>query len=185
MATLPDYAELQRALLNVDANMEAAESHGALCGMMCAQGAVEISSWIQHVLGDQDNANLLVAEVSRDLQALYQTSLQQMNDEVADLQLLLADDDEPLSERVHSLAYWCQGFVYGLAAGGLKQDSKLPADSAELLTDLIEIARAVHDSDEDEETDEESYMQLVEYVRVGVLLINEELQPLKSNQQIH
>jgi len=114
-----------------------------------------------------------------------------MNDATGDFKLLLMDDDDPLSERVETLAAWCQGFIYGLAAGGIKEGSELPEDTAELLKDMIEISRAGNDVDDtgveesDDNDDEEAYMEIEEYVRMGVLLIYEELQPLQSTQTIH
>ena len=58
--------------------------------------------------------------------------------------------------------------------------------TAELIRDLVEIARAGHDVSQEDENDEESYMQLYEYVRMGVLLINEELQPIEAaNDTLH
>lgn len=58
-----------------------------------------------------------------------------------------------------------------------KKDRVLPEDTAELIRDMVEIARAGHDLGDDSDADEDSYMQVFEYVRMGVLLINEELQP--------
>jgi hypothetical protein len=56
---------------------------------------------------------------------------------------------------------------------------------------MIEISRARHDMDDEEveesdaNEDEVAYMEIEEYVRMGVLLIYEELQPLQSTQTIH
>ncbi|HEX5637076.1 MAG TPA: UPF0149 family protein, partial [Gammaproteobacteria bacterium] len=87
-------------------------------------------------------------------------------------------DEASLAERTEALAEWCQGFVFGLAAGGLKRETELPADTAELISDMVAISRAGLDQDEPDDTDEDAYMQLCEYVRMGVLLITEELQPV-------
>jgi len=56
---------------------------------------------------------------------------------------------------------------------------------------MIEISRAGHDVDDtgveesDDNDDEVAYMEIEEYVRMGVLLVYEELQPLQSTQTIH
>lgn len=184
MAIMPDYLNLQESLVRLDATMEASEAHGALCGMLCAQGSADIGHWQQHVFGQQEKGNVLLDEVAKELQQMYLATIGAMNNELADFQLFLAGEEERLADQVHSLAYWCQGFLYGLAAGGIKQDSELPKDTAELMQDFIEIARAVFD-DEETESSEDDYMQLVEFVRVGVLLINEELQPLKRTKPVN
>lgn len=177
MALKPDYNSLNEALVKADAELVASESHGTLCGMLCAAGSIELSAWLDEVFEDMDLQNMLVKEASQLLVELFNETLTQLNDSDADLQLLLPDDDSALAIRTDALAAWCQGFTYGLAKGGLKKDRKLPEDTAELIRDIVEIARVGHDMDEEDDNDEESYMQLHEYVRMGVLLINEELQP--------
>jgi uncharacterized protein len=190
-ASLPDINEVDSALRRVDATMGASEAHGALCGMLCARGTIELSVWMDHVAGEQRPGNEYLHELVGQLSLLHQCTLEQMNDSLAEFSLLLPDDEESLSERVMSLAAWCQGFVYGLAAGGIHQDSELPSDSHELLRDMIEISRAVHDedsADEDEsdsEEDEVAYTEIMEYVRAGTLLIYEELQPLQITRTLH
>jgi len=189
MTTLPLISDVDTALYKVDAMMGAAEAHGALCGMLCARGSTELSEWSDHVLGEQEAGNVLLRDVVNVLSALHQNTLEQLNDALAEFHLLLPDDDDELGQRVEALARWCQGFVYGLAAGGLREDSEIPADSQEIIRDMIEISRAglEQPDDEDDETAEDddemneiAYMEIMEYVRTGILLIHEELQPLQA-----
>ena len=191
MSQFPEIVELEELLYRVDAAMGAADAHGALCGMICARGTIELSEWVDHVIGEQEQGNELLHDVVHKLSELHQSTLEMMNDATGDFKLLLMDDDDPLPERVESLAAWCQGFIYGLAAGGIKEGSELPEDTAELMKDMIEISRAGHDVDDtgveesDDNDDELAYMEIEEYVRMGVLLVYEELQPLQSTQTIH
>ena len=191
MSQFPEITELEELLYRIDATMGAADAHGALCGMLCARGTIELSEWVDHVIGEQEQGNELLHDVVHKLSELHQSTLEMMNDATGDFKLLLLDDDDPLPERVEALAAWCQGFIYGLAAGGIQEGSELPEDTAELLKDMIEISRAGHDVDdtgveESEDNDDEvAYMEIEEYVRMGVLLVYEELQPLQSTQTIH
>jgi len=191
MSQYPEISDLEELLYRIDASMSAAEAHGALCGMLCARGTVELSEWVDHVIGEQGQGSGLLHDVVHKLSELHQSTLEMMNDATGEFRLLLLEDDEPLPERVATLAAWCQGFVYGLAAGGIRQDSELPEDTAELLNDIVEISRASHEVDDvavaeiDDNDDEVAYMEIEEYVRMGVLLIFEELQPLQSTQTIH
>ena len=112
------------------------------------------------------------------------------NDIEVEFELMLPDDDEPLEDRVEGLGIWCQGFVYGLAAGGIKEGADLPEDSEEIIKDILEISRAGYAIDDEadvaiSEDDEEAFMEVCEYVRMGVLLVYEELQPLQSSQTVH
>jgi yecA family protein len=191
MTNLPDISALDETLFKVDATMGAAESHGALCGMLCARGSTDLSEWMGHVLGEQEQGNVFLRDLANQLSELHQSTLGQMNDPYGGFQLLLPDDDDELDERTEALGDWCLGFVYGLAAGGISEESELPEDTKELLMDFIEISRAgndVADLDEDSddgEEDEQAFVEVVEYVRTGVMLINEELQPLQTSQIIH
>ncbi len=178
MPERPEYSSLQQSLKKTDAEMLASECHGALCGVFCAGGRPELGDWLEQVFEDFDLNNMLIKEASQLLVGLFENTQTQLNDAEADFQMLLPDDESSLADRTDALAQWCHGVTYGLASGGLKQDTELPDDTAELLRDLVEIARAGHDDLAEDDVDEESYMQLYEYVRMGVLLINEELQPV-------
>ncbi len=194
MQSFPDIPQLEDLLFNVDAALGATESHGALCGMLCAQGATEASQWMLYVLGEHEETSKLLQQTGKKLLQIHQISVEQMNDTDAEFELMLPDDDEQLESRVEALGIWCQGFVYGLAVGGITEDTVLPEDSKELIRDILEISRAGYVADneaeiatdeENTEEDEVAFMEVGEYVRMGVLLIYEELQPLQSSQTVH
>ncbi len=194
MQSFPDIPQLEDLLFNVDAALGATESHGALCGMLCAQGATEASQWMLYVLGEHEETSKLLQQTGKKLLQIHQISVEQMNDTDAEFELMLPDDDEPLEMRVEALGVWCQGFVYGLAVGGITEDTVLPEDSKELIRDILEISRAGYVADneaelatdeEDSEEDEVAFMEVSEYVRMGILLIYEEVQPLQSSQTVH
>ena len=186
MNVLPDIYELEDVLLSLDSTMSAAESHGVLCAILCARGTADMSDWAKHILGEQEQGNAALKESLVLLNSLYQVTLAQLNDTNCDFQLFLPDEEEDLRERVVALTAWCQGFVYGLAVGGISDSTTLPEDTMELVKDIIEISRADHDRDnEPTEEDEIAYVEIVEYLRTGTLLISEELQPLQATQTIH
>ncbi|MCK5263396.1 MAG: UPF0149 family protein [Gammaproteobacteria bacterium] len=193
MDTQPDIEILDEALFKVNAMMGAAESHGVLCGMLCARGAIELSEWIGHVLGDQEEGNVLLHDTVHQLSELHQVTMEKVNDISGSFYMLLPDDDDDLNDRTEALANWCQGFVYGLTAGGIDKDSKLPGDTQEILLDFIEISRAGYNIGEDDvievsettEEDEIAFVEVVEYVRTGVMLINEELQNMVPSPTLH
>ena len=195
MHNYPDIPQLEGLLFEVDAMLSAIESHGALCGMLCAQGATDAGQWMLHVLGEREESSKTLQQAGKMLLHLHQVTTEQMNDSDVEFDLMLPDDDEPLEARVEALGIWCQGFVYGLAAGGVKQDTDLPEDSNELIKDILEISRAGYVADDeaeldtsvesDNDEDEVAFMEVSEYVRMGILLIYEELQPLQSSQTVH
>ncbi len=195
MAHYPDISQLEGLLFDVDAMLGATESHGALCGMLCAQGATEAAQWMLQVLGEHEETSSDLQQAGKLLMQVHQLSVEQMNDSNVEFDLMLPDDDESLESRVEALGIWCQGFVFGLAVGGVKEDTNLPEDSKELIKDILEISRAGYIADDeaelnamtedDGEEDEVAFMEVTEYVRMGTLLIYEELQPLQSSQTVH
>lgn len=194
MQTFPDIPQLEDMLFNLDAALGATEAHGALCGMLCAQGATDVSKWMLHVLGEHDESSPALQAVGKELLKIHKISVEQMNNNDIEFELMLPDDDDPLEDRVEGLGLWCQGFVYGLAIGGIKENTELPENSKELIKDILEISRAGYVADDeaelaadeaDSEEDEVAFMEVCEYVRMGILLIYEELQPLQSSQTVH
>lgn len=183
MIERPDYHSLQRALQKADAGMSAAECHGSLCGIYCASGNIELENWLEQIFEELNLNDVLIKDASQLLVGLYKNTQQQLNDPEADFQLLLPDDEASLDARTEALADWCHGFTYGLAIGGLKEDRALPEDTAEIIRDMTEIARAGFESSEITEAEEEAFMHIHEYVRMGVLLITEELQPIGQPQE--
>lgn len=195
MQSYPDISQLEGLLYDVDAALGATESHGVLCGMLCAQGATDAAQWMLQVLGEQEETSEVLQQAGKKLLQIHKLSVEQMNDSNVELELMLPDDEEPLEARIEALGSWCQGFVYGLAVGGVRENTELPADSRELIGDILEISRAGYAADDEAELnadmeegvdeDEVAFMEVCEYVRMGVLLIYEELQPLQSSQTVH
>ena len=88
--------------------------------------------------------------------------------------------------RISGLADWCSGFSLGLIMGGLNDKMLVSDDVREFVEDVQYISDASF-SAEDSSTDqsEQSFTEIEEYVRMGVLLINEELQPISQKPTIH
>lgn len=178
-----EYFDLGQALRSLGFRLDAAEYHGALCGILCVQGGP--SEGVSDDLGLESDPPVDIEAVpaARELlQQLRHSSLNDLCDPDSGFTPLLPDDDEALSLRVDSLAQWCQGFLYGLATKPALDLNQATPELREVVSDLIQISRAgVEDGDEpDEDADENAYMELVEYVRAGVQLIFLELRPVEG-----
>jgi uncharacterized protein len=92
---------------------------------------------------------------------------------------LLPEDEAPIETRAAALGAWCQGFLYGLGTSSLSDATALPGDVGEVVRDLTEITHVAADSAESLESNEGAYAELVEFVRVGVQLLFDELEPLR------
>ncbi|NJM11108.1 MAG: UPF0149 family protein [Synechococcaceae cyanobacterium SM1_2_3] len=65
--------------------------------------------------------------------------------------------------------------LYGLGLGRAEQYGALSEESREFLRDATEIAQVGFDTDDSGEADETAYAEVVEYLRVGLLLIHLDL----------
>jgi uncharacterized protein YgfB (UPF0149 family) len=136
------------------------------------------------------------------LRLLYADTLNALRGEDMEFEVLLPDDDIPLETRAGGLSQWCQGFLYGFGTGQADQQAheqtgqpagkravkhdELPGSVNEILNDLTHIGRASVELDGDgeggSESEEEAYAEVVEYVRVGVQLIHDELIPTTAHR---
>lgn len=183
---IPDYLTISSTLDKLETEVTASEVHGTLCGLLCANVSATASQWQDNLWPyAADKNDLIKAEALETLNQLHDTTRLQLNDPNCEFEILLPDDDDPLDKRVNALGDWCQGFLVGLTLGGIKDFSPLPEDAREVANDMVEIARAGTSYDlEGSEEDENAYAELVEYLRVGILLINEELQPTQAPPQM-
>jgi uncharacterized protein YgfB (UPF0149 family) len=167
----PDYTRMQQVLAQQHSLADAAEAHGTLAGCLCGASGYRFEDWLKEILPD-GRAGVAAQATLRELYdataaALIQPDMQ--------FDLLLPEDSAPLPERAQELAQWCQGFLYGLGAGRIQDPGQLPGEVGEIVRDFIEITRADVDTDAVDEASENAYAELVEFVRVGVQLLFEEL----------
>jgi uncharacterized protein YgfB (UPF0149 family) len=83
---------------------------------------------------------------------------------------------------VEALGAWAQGFLYGFGAAGPYKRGVLSGEVTEVLTDLAEVARAGAVGSDAAEVEESALAELVEFVRVGVQLVYDELADLRASQ---
>jgi uncharacterized protein len=166
-APLPAYAELAAELRALETGLEPAELHGSLCGWLAGGGAHDRAGWFAAVMADP----LLAAPVADDpLDRLYRATAAQLESSEFDFELLLPDEDRPVSERGDALMAWGRGFLggFGLAAG---ESPPLSDESGEALADLARIT-ASELQYEDPDADEEALGEVAEFVRVAVMLVH-------------
>ncbi len=110
--------------------------------------------------------------VGADLERVIGRTVASLEEGGADFQPLLSDETA-LSERALALGQWCQGFLYGLA-NTTRRDLLEQGELGEVLQDFAQISQAAR-GEEESEVAENAYAELVEFVRVGVLLCFEAL----------
>ena len=183
-ASLPDFEHtLAIAQGNLDAS-ELAECHGVVCGLLCRLPDASLDAFV----GLLDMLELVKTPgtaVKMSLEELLNSSRTQLNDEDMALSLWLPDDEQTLEDRTMALSQWCSGYLAGIGSSGDDQLKTMSDEAHEALKDLQQISTAdVTDTTESEE-DEISYTEIVEYIRVVILMIREDLRGPDEEDLIH
>lgn len=179
----PNYDQIQDILSQAQSPYTAEDSHGMLCAMLIVNNSLQCKRWVDEICTQNEEGLSLDGASNDTLCNLYEHTKQELNDTLLNFTLLIPEDDNSLNARVTSLKKWCDGFLFGLALAGVKDLTHVPEDSMEILQDITSISQAAEDEEEDE-MNEVAYSDIVEYVRMGVLLINEEMHPMNRPQTI-
>ncbi len=168
------YTAFMQMLASQNQHFSPAELHGLLTGHTCAGGGFEVQAWLDNA------AQLFDGEIPAGLQAAL-TGLQEMlkteitNDDCMAITLLLPGDDDSLELRTQALGQWCQGFLSGF--GGSIGERKLSDEAREILEDYVAVAQISSESEEGDNSDESSFMEVSEYLRMTAVFLFTDCNP--------
>ncbi len=161
------------------------ESHGLITGLIAGQPNLDVDRLWVHWAGlnldvehDIDDPADPQATHREHLEAALEDTQKHLQSAEMTFEALVPSMDQPLAQRTEGLAHWCGGFLAGFgASGAVVRDEQ----ATEVLALLSEIARASSEANEsndghtdDLEAEEEAFVELVEFVKVAVLLLHEE-----------
>ena len=170
-----DYEQIQQVLTQAHSLTDAAEAHGTLTGCLCSTVAYRFEDWMLEILPE----GVAGSSVSQLLLDLFHSTSVALGEAQMQFVPLLPQDEQAIEARAAALGAWCQGFLYGLGTSSLTDATLLPGDIGEVVRDLTEITHVAADSAESLESNEGAYAELVEFVRAGVQLLFDELEPLR------
>lgn len=178
---LPDFDLVSDAVRSLNQDFSAAELHGQLCGLLCTVSGVDLTTWLHPCFPEAGEMERWPVNTLELLNDILKTTENQIKSADFEFNLLLPDDSASIDSRIETLGQWCQGFLLGISQGGVTDIKTLPGDLPELIEDMINIGRVNSYDQGNENEDEASYLELVEYVRVGVQLFREELVSLAED----
>jgi uncharacterized protein len=182
------FEDFEDVLVAARSLADAAEAHGSLCGALCSMAPYKLQDWINEILPD---GAALSAESAAMLERVFTATATSFGEQDMQFEPLLPDDEQPLNGRANALALWCTGFLYGLGTGQIADLEALNGDVGEIVRDFTEISRATGDDAEADESNEQAYAELVEFIRVAAQVVFEELLPLRrqvyptTQQRLH
>lgn len=174
-----DFQQVSDALSMAACEKDAAEVHGLLCGLLCCNQKIHYDAWEHEIFTAPPNTSTQSA-----LNQLYHQTCEEFSQDYP-INLLLPKDEAELDARTEALANWCSGFVLGMTVGGITNLNEYSEEVAEFSNDLIEISRISSYDLENSDEEDASFIEIVEYVRTGVLLIKEEVNQEPKPPTIH
>ncbi len=163
---LPNYVELARVFEKIMPNSNVAQIHGLLCGAICAKGGADIEMAKLFPLAKKSKKALTL------LDQMYESSYHELSEFSFQFSLILPTDSVDINTRAESLGLWCQGFLTGL---GQVPATEVSEEVNEALEDMMEISKINFGDIATNDEDETAYFELVEYVRLSILMIFHEL----------
>lgn len=165
------HAQLADVLARLRLGVGASDLHGSLTGFLCAGGHADEKSWLTALELDSDPA---AGDPYEALAPVYQECAAALDDPELRFEPLLPASETTLDARADALVEWCRGFLGGMGLAGSGPRQTLTPDATEILDDFGTIAGSRFEYENAEE-DENALAEVVEFVRVGVLLLHTEM----------
>ena len=188
-----DIERVQKNLTTLGSEVSPFEAHGTLCGLLCGRTDMEPQEWLALTTSGSDaieQGDLLAAEAAEWLSELFFHTVSALSDNNLHFYPLLPDDESE-AVQLEAIAQWAQGFLMGLSLAGIENFSDYPEEVGEFVEAMTSISTADDYDLAGDDTDAEAIIELVEFIRIGVLLVNEEMNPLRvpvdiqSDQTLH
>ncbi|SHI22854.1 UPF0149 family protein [Ferrimonas marina] len=157
--------KLQAALDKDEIAVLPAEVHGVLTGLVCGGVAVDGKAWLRPFLELVNDGEPMSDNLTAIVRELYVDVVNTLVDPEMRFSPLLADEDDPLSDRLEAFINWTQSFLTGLAMVQPALDSA-SAEVKELIDDLTQFTQVELEVEENDEN-EEGFAALVEHTRIA------------------
>jgi uncharacterized protein len=165
-----DFDEFADHLLDQGVLASPSQLHGCLCGLLGAGAPAEPEYGLDALAQALDLE--VHGELASRIMQLYTVTEAALQDEEYTFLPLLPDDETEIAVRAAALAIWCEGFMAGFAYEAAAKDrsgSALSKETGEILRDIAAMAQAEAAEVESDEEAEDSYIELIEYLRVAVI----------------
>lgn len=182
---MPDFDQLADIYWRLGGMQSPSQLHGYLVGLLSAGGELASDAWLEQAAQYIDAVEAPDSADSRALVALYEATHQRLSAGEMELQLLLPDDAAEISQRIDSIAQWCEGYIAGFARQGKvvqrqQGQQQYSADVSETLSDIAAISQVgLSNDDEDLVRREQDIFEISEYLRLAAITVY-----LECNQEV-
>jgi uncharacterized protein YgfB (UPF0149 family) len=141
------------------------ELHGSAVGTIVGRGVSRETDFPSQEFKALQGEDLEIND--QELENFVKKTIEELKDPDLSFTPYLASADD-LNKLSESLAQWCSSFLAGFALGCGEERSELPPDIQEIISDFAALT-SMEAEDATGSVEEDSYMQIFEYVRVTVL----------------
>ena len=179
-----NYEHIDQARKKARISIDVSEYHGKISACLCCENMSAEDLLPEEIKADESSLSSETMELKTVLVNVIAETLEKLNDTEMTFYPHLSPDSASLADRTRSLSSWCQGFIDGF--GLTIAQKNVPIDPAsqdiigEIIEDFSQISKLTSASVMNQDEEELAYMEVVEYVRVGVQLIFEEMQVAKT-----
>lgn len=171
----PIFEEMTVILSAANTPFSAAYVHGRMSGLLCTDTRsmpLVLDTFLSDLELDESE------KLDELLNKLFIATATHLEEGPGAMQMMLPEDDAPLSERCLALSEWCDGFLEGVALENSALQLEIVQEALADLAKIKEIAIKTKSTKENET----AYVEVVEFIRVAVLLIHAECHPVKGNE---
>jgi len=202
MSSEIDIEQIKADLIKLGSELSPSEVHGTLCGVLCGKSNITVHEWLSLTLlrSSEDasqlvmSRDLLLEAVTESFKSFFLATITELSDNNLNFYPLLPEDGSE-AVRLEAIAEWAQGFLMGLSIAGIKSFSEYPEEVTEFIEAMASISTAGEYDLAGDESDEEAIIEFIEFIRMGVLFMNEEMNPIRvpvdvpdslsSNNSVH
>ena len=171
----PKFEDVAEALKIMQALTTASEAHGLLCALFSFGAEVKFTAWSDSLMTKSiEEGDVVAASALKTMKKLYDYTKAQFDEKSLSFDLFIPGDDELLRYRAEALTYWIRGFLSGVGLFGLDYENSKDKEVKEAVNDLMKISYMDYKNLTDDEDSENDFIELLEYTKVAVLLIDSE-----------
>ncbi|MDB2544156.1 UPF0149 family protein [Woeseiaceae bacterium] len=179
-----NFSDLENSLHSCGSSWLCAQSHGLLCGRLSVLGPNAFNVCVEQIFDGTSSQELLREASENMLEDLFKDTWMQLVERQSEFELFLPDDERNINERTEALSQWCDGFLHGIVTGKKPKTLKEYLNNEPInliIKDFLEITRASVNEETDEEENESAFNEVMEYIRVSVQLVYEELADFRND----
>lgn len=184
---LVSYESLEKSMANIKTDIHPSELQGVAYGLVCLNDIKQAQNlWAKFLMDEfadilDDQAYIPFLDKMGQIFNGCESDLL-LSD--YGIYLCLPNDSASIAFRAKALSHWCKGFLFALGCAGKPQNLESP-EIQEALLDLSSMINMEYEDEDDDESNERAYMELVEYIRLVPIMILQEQLLEKTEETIH